>query len=407
MWLSILVSLSAVAASLIPKLTPTTLTKVAEWATSNTGGDYRWFDDRVFLLESLHPVGAARGKLATTCEATVMNADTKQPTKIVFPLEAWANEHQALFYQQKPVLTSDRGIEMGAVSCEELYQYAPATGHTTFRVSNWNGELGDQKRSRELLVRWPGGDVSELYEGDDNAGVRMILSTPSRIFFEHLVRDNRSGEFKEHTQTSTIFAVDVATQRRTDVWKHTLVRNGYWFLSPDETRIVFCEYTEKSWGKLDAPARIFVIDVATGETFEVPAPVTAYGVVFAPDRRSIFVGSNELGTIQRIDVEKKAISSPIAKGKSGIGAMHLSPNGKSLLVIRRGATVERFALEPFAPLPALPIASFLPGRKLYSWDWSAFSPNRKRVLLSWNATKSGVDYLDMEKPGVSLYDVTD
>ena len=138
----------------------------------------------------------------------------------------------------------------------------------------------------------------------------------------------------------------------------------------------------------------------------MPAPVSAYGVAFPPDGRSIVVGSNELGTIARLDLEKRTWQ-PLAKGLKGLQRIELAPSGKSVLVMQRGAVVTRFQIDPWVALPPLKIASFLDGKPRYSWDWSDFSPSGRRALLSWNKLDGTVDYLDMEKPGVSLFEIRD
>jgi hypothetical protein len=78
----------------------------------------------------------------------------------------------------------------------------------------------------------------------------------------------------------------------------------------DFSKFAIVEYVED--GVRMAPGQVFVADPATGGSFAVPAPPTAYGVAFAPDGRYIYLGSAQLGTISRIDVAARRIDKQVA-----------------------------------------------------------------------------------------------
>ena len=90
-----------------------------------------------------------------------------------------------------------------------------------------------------------------------------------------------------------------------------------------------------------------------------------------------------------------------------IQGFFLTPNGKTMLVITRGASVARFSVAPFKALKPLSISAFLPGKTRYSWDWVEFSPDRTQVMFGKTKTEGTVDFLDMEAPGASLYKMLD
>lgn len=397
MWLSVL----AVAAAALSKLAPVQFVKIAEWATKNTQGDYRWFDDRLILIEQLRAARAAPAEVPATCTSTVLDIETKTSRELVFPLGAWAREHAALFYGKKTSVTAVSGREMGSIQCDDLVHVDRESGDAWYQVSNWNGLLDPGYGHQRFLVKWPGGDVVKVADTITGRNIRGIRLVNGRWYFEELQKESAEGRY-----TIRLAAIDLAKGTRVDLWKQEHVRGGKWHVPVDASRLVYIDYSELSQGKLDPPARLFVIDPATGASFAVPAPVSAYGVAFLPDGRSILVGSNELGTIERLDLEKRTWQ-PLAKGLRGLQRIELAPSGKSVLVMQRGAVITRFQIDPWVALPPLKIASFLDGKARYSWDWSDFSPNGRRALLSWNKLEGTVDYLDMEKPGVSLFEIRD
>jgi sugar lactone lactonase YvrE len=263
-------------------------------------------------------------------------------------------------------------------------------------IQNWNGKAGDDARTKLIFVTMPEDGVIDLGE-EFITGLGMA---DGRWYFEAYGRGQG-----ESAHVMTLGAVDVVKQQRVEIAKVDDARGGNWFPNADFSLVAFVEYSEQSL-LLDPPARVMIFDTKTGAHVDVPAPVSAYGVAFANDNRALFLGSNEAGTIQRVDLADQKITQ-LAKGHRGIQALYLTPNGKTLLVVTRGAKVARYAVDPWKKLAPLTIASFLPGQKIYSWDWTTFAPDRKHVMFSKNRTEDGVDFVDMDHPGVSLFKMLD
>lgn len=400
MWLSVLslaASLLAAPAAAIPMVAPVELAKVAEWANSNRLGKYMWFDDRLFLLEMIWRRAEA-GEPAGSCATVTIDAETKERREQTFPLGAWAREHAELFYGGKPTVVAQTGREIWAVDCSDVLHIDRKSGVASLLVSNFNGFLDARRRRAHFLVRWPGGEATKIDETNDGAGLRSVVWSDDRWYFEETSK-------VDGKPLTVLAAIEHATQKRVEIWRSSEARGGTWWPAGDRKRFVFVEYSEKS-APLSPPARLFVIDAQTGESFSMPTPVTSYGIAFLPDGKSLLVGSNELGTIERFDLEKRS-STLLAKGLRGLQHIEVAPSGKSVLVMRRGAVISRFAIDPWKALPDLPVSKFLPGKTRYSWDWSRFSPDGRRLLLSWNKTEGTVDFLEMDQPGVGLYEVRD
>jgi hypothetical protein len=105
--------------------------------------------------------------------------------------------------------------------------------------------------------------------------------------------------------------------------------------SPDGGKLALVEYND-SGNERDNPARpvqqVLVIDIASKQVDAYPAPLTAYGVLFTRDNRHLLLGSNELGKIIRIDLQKKKVDATV-QGMKHIHDFLPTASGKTFLVM--------------------------------------------------------------------------
>jgi hypothetical protein len=104
----------------------------------------------------------------------------------------------------------------------------------------------------------------------------------------------------------------------------------------DFSQFAIVEYFEAATGM--AAGHVYVVDPASGATFNVPAPPTAYGVAFSPDNRYIYLGSAQLGTISRIDVAGHKLDKQVAAPHN---LHHLVIRGNKLFAL---ATSDHYAV---------------------------------------------------------------
>jgi hypothetical protein len=83
--------------------------------------------------------------------------------------------------------------------------------------------------------------------------------------------------------------------------------------------------------KPNPPAQVLVVDIPSKTVDAYPSLLTAYGQVFSPDNRYLVLGSNELGQMIRIDLEKKKIDLK-GPGHKMVDVYIPTPSGKSFLV---------------------------------------------------------------------------
>jgi hypothetical protein len=96
-------------------------------------------------------------------------------------------------------------------------------------------------------------------------------------------------------------------------------------------RALLLEYAELA-DKDPAPLG-FLVDLARGKVRSFEIPLTAYGAAFAPDGRTIFIYSSQLGELWQVDSTSGARTAPILKvGKQGHALGLVRPD--SLLLVR-------------------------------------------------------------------------
>jgi hypothetical protein len=100
--------------------------------------------------------------------------------------------------------------------------------------------------------------------------------------------------------------------------------------SPDFSRFAIVEYVEDGVGM--APGHVYIVEPAADSSFSVPAPAAAYGVAFSSDRRYIYLGSAQRGTISRIDVAAGKIDKQVP-GPRFLHHLVISPSGTRLFAL--------------------------------------------------------------------------
>lgn len=104
--------------------------------------------------------------------------------------------------------------------------------------------------------------------------------------------------------------------------------------SPDGTKLALVEYNDvgiQRDQKPNPPEQVLVVDIPSKKVDAYPSLLSAYGTVFSRDSRYLVLGSNELGDMVRIDLEKKKIDLR-AKGHKRVDVLLPTRSGKSFLV---------------------------------------------------------------------------
>jgi hypothetical protein len=137
------------------------------------------------------------------------------------------------------------------------------------------------------------------------------------------------------------------------------------FASPDYSRLVFWEYDEeyetgskKGWLQ-NPPAQAFVVDVAAKSSFSVPIPSTPYASMIDRDNRYLLLGSNQYGTLHRVDLatQKEDIT---MKGTRGMFQCALSASGKNLFIFTKTG-VEVRSWPDLKLIKIIPLSKIFPG----------------------------------------------
>jgi hypothetical protein len=364
--------------------------RLKDFDTKNTQGHYAWFDDRYALIDDLSSEGEIKG-VAQTIRCSVLDAKDGNLHTLSFAFADWAQTHTALFYSGIASEVHPRAPDrfLVHVSPSEIV-HADGDGFW-FIVRNDDGKIGDEGHSRYFLVR--SSDGSTVLMRID--GYQKVITSYGGLVYL---------EGREEGQVSLIQLDPKTMTTKVLATMKSTATSGHWYPNADRTRFAYAEYSEKSQGVIHPPAKLHVL--LPSEHFEVLAPVSPYGGAWTLDNTTFYIGSNELQTIQRLDIATKELTQ-VASKQGRIQGFFLTPNGKTMLVITRQASVSRFSLTPFKALRPLPVSTFLPGKKRYSWDWTVFSPNRSQVLFAKTETEGTLDYLDMEAPGVSWFKMLD
>lgn len=336
---------------------------------------------------------------------TVLDAETYATAEVVFPLGEWSYAHAELWYGGKPYYTfRDRALSTMDV---DLVDYDAETKTAAFVVSNWNGVLEEPgSERRHFYVEW------NLEAGREAFIVPLGTRWGTRIGYDPgRTRYYLSfGAVVPGGHRTVLAALDLGARKLVELTTIEVLRapnvsGGSFHPNHDWSKFAFAEYTEKSWLPLEPPGKMVFIDAKSGESFAMDAPVSPYGVAWSKDGGEVFVGSNELRSIDRYDLATRTIT-PVAKGLGRIAMFALSPSGSTLFVFMRNRAIGRYGTKPFAPGKPIELSSLFAGQKFYGWDWTTVSPDGQRLLLSKNRNEE-VAWVDEDNPAMYFYGFVD
>jgi hypothetical protein len=178
--------------------------------------------------------------------------------------------------------------------------------------------------------------------------------------------------------------------------------------SPDGTKLALVEYNDQGNERehpAKPPQQVLVVDIPSKKVDSYPVPLTTYGTAFTPDNRSLLLGSNELGDVIRIDLEKKTIGAK-TKGMKKVHRFVLTPSGKSFLVISNTQQISPKVVE-VRRVSDLSLQTSIPMRMLFPGNdgvaAEAIAGLNGRMLMTPFVDEKGWP----SKQGVRLYEVPD
>ncbi|MFY0562395.1 hypothetical protein ACN28E_01020 [Archangium lansingense] len=178
--------------------------------------------------------------------------------------------------------------------------------------------------------------------------------------------------------------------------------------SPDGKKLALVEYNDKG-NERSHPARpqqqVLVIDIPSKQVDSYPVPLTAYGTAFTPDNRYLLLGSNELGDVIRIDLEKKKIDAK-TQGMKKVHRFVLTPSGKSFLVISNTQQISPKVIE-VRRVSDLSLQTSIPMRMLFPGNDGVAA----EAIVGLNGRMLMTPFVDEKgwpsRKGVRLYEVPD
>jgi hypothetical protein len=148
-------------------------------------------------------------------------------------------------------------------------------------------------------------------------------------------------EVRPRGRTVLLRRLDLGSLERRDEQRVALtVRGGrdhavHIYAAADFSRFAVVEYYED--GVQMAPGQVYIADPAAATVITIPAPPTTYGVAFSPDRKYVYLGSAQRGTISRVDVAAGRIDKQVAAPRN-LHHLVVSPSGTKLLALATSAT---------------------------------------------------------------------
>ncbi|HEY0193655.1 MAG TPA: hypothetical protein VGC42_21205 [Kofleriaceae bacterium] len=144
----------------------------------------------------------------------------------------------------------------------------------------------------------------------------------------------------------------------------------------DFSQFAIVEYVEADVGM--SPGHVYIVDPASGASFTVVAPPTAYGVAFSADNRYIYLGSAQHGTISRIDVAAHKLDRQVA-GPRYLHHLVISPGGTRLFALASSSSYAVYDLPDLRtradaghPAELAPAMAELHGNGIASLDGAFF-----------------------------------
>lgn len=187
------------------------------------------------------------------------------------------------------------------------------------------------------------------------------------------------------------------------------LNSGPQLFSRDGTKLALVEYNDvgiQRDDKPNPPEQVLVVDIPSKTVDAYPSLLTAYGQVFSPDNRYLILGSNELGQMIRIDLEKKKIDLE-GPGHKRVDVYIPTPSGKSFLVfsntkLASPKVVEVRRVSDLKLQTSIPVRMLFPGADAVVSS-GVFSGLDGRMLLLPYVDKKGWP----DRKGWRLYEVPD
>ncbi|MFL5351070.1 MAG: hypothetical protein ACJ8AN_00415 [Archangium sp.] len=260
-------------------------------------------------------------------------------------------------------------------------------------------------------------DLVLLGPWDNTHYVEDIGFDPTDTYFYYAVAVNPAGNVTKDGYTSFELA-RIHLETRAIDWTMTVdfpkrdkpitLVSGPKVFSPDGKKLALVEYNDKG-NERDHPARpqqqVLVIDIPSKQVDSYPVPPTTYGTAFTPDDRYLLLGSNELGDVIRIDLDKKTIDAK-TRGMRKVHRFVLTPSGKSLLVISNTQQISPKVVE-VRRVSDLSLQTSIPMRMLFPGNdgvaAEAWVGLNGRMLMTPFVDEKGWS----RDKGVRLYEVPD
>lgn len=185
------------------------------------------------------------------------------------------------------------------------------------------------------------------------------------------------------------------------------------FASPDYSRIVLWEYdeeydlgTRRGWLKNPA-AQGYVIDVTGNSHFAINVPSTPYGHIIDRGNHYLLMGSNQYGSLHRIDLEKKK-EDLVLQGSRGMFYFTQTESGRNLYIFTK-TMVEIRSLSDLKVVKTIPLSKIMPGvgQLLTSEDMTGTNDGKYAVIGVLEKAPNGPWWSSMSSSGFYLLSIGD
>ena len=262
-------------------------------------------------------------------------------------------------------------------------------------------------------VKWivPVAEGSFFLIGADPSGSYFYFFD-SVYFYD---REKTAGDFRVYRFNTSSRSLD---------WQYTVsapvrekrIASDYYikaFASPDYSKLVFWEYEggydpDTKRGQLqNPPAQAFVVDVAAKSHFSVPIPSTPYAAMIDRDNSYLLLGSNQFGTIHRINLATQKEDLTL-NGTRGMFKAALSPGGKNVFIFTKTG-VELRDWPSLRLVKTIPLSKIFPGVQtlLASEQMLVTSDGRHAVIGALKKGAHGPWYSADQDDGFCLLELSD